>query len=67
MAPNGQSLYNALVVGGGRSQEALAVVTYPAPHGIEGEAPYEGDVVPFGRGAECQVRFGYAPRPMLAG
>jgi hypothetical protein len=43
--------------------EALAVVTYPAPHGVEAETLHEGDVASFGRGAECLVRFGYAPQP----
>jgi hypothetical protein len=43
--------------------EALAVVSYPAPHGIEALTLREGDVVSFGRGVECRVRFGYAPQP----
>jgi hypothetical protein len=59
----GQPLYNASVAKGGSTQEALAVVTYPAPHGIEAETLSEGDVVDFGRGAECPIRFGYAPQP----
>jgi hypothetical protein len=38
-----------------------AVVTYPAPHGIDALTLRDGDVVQFGRAAECAVRFGYAP------
>lgn len=40
-----------------------AVVTYPAPHGIEAFTLRDGDVVQFGRGSECALRFGYAPTP----
>lgn len=48
----------------GRKQRgAAAVVTYPAPHGIEAETLFPGEYVPFGRGAECRLRFGYAPQP----
>lgn len=43
--------------------DALAVVTYPAPHGLEAKTLYEGEVASFGRGGECAVRFGYAPQP----
>lgn len=56
-------LYNGSVANNGDTQGALAVVTYPAPHGIEAETLSEGDVVDFGRGAECPIRFGYAPQP----
>jgi len=38
-----------------------AVVTYPAPHGVEAVTLRDGDCVSFGRGGECDVRFGYAP------
>src|SRR3954467_4010282 len=40
-----------------------AVVTFPAPHGIEALTLRDGDVVQFGRASECPVRFGYAPTP----
>ena len=45
------------------SNDGLAVVNYPAPHGMEAEVLYPGDVVQFGRGVECAIRFGYAPQP----
>jgi hypothetical protein len=48
---------------GGGQGPAVAIVTYPAPHGVEAETLYPGDYVPFGRGAECRLRFGYAPQP----
>ena len=44
-------------------QTERAVVNYDAPHGMEALTLKDGDVVAFGRGAECQIRFGYAPRP----
>ncbi len=37
------------------------MVTYPAPHGTEALVLHDGDVVRFGRGSECEVRFAYAP------
>jgi hypothetical protein len=40
-----------------------AVVTFPAPHGTDAVTLCDGEGVAFGRGAECQVRFGYAPVP----
>ena len=39
----------------------LAVVTYLAPHGTDAVKLREGDASTFGRGAECRIRFGYAP------
>ena len=47
-------------------------MTYPAPHGTESFLLRDGDVVGFGRGVECPIRFGYAPIqddvvPRLAG
>jgi hypothetical protein len=41
--------------------EERAVVTYPAPHGVDAVTLRDGDCVTFGRGADCDVRFGYAP------
>ncbi len=38
-----------------------AVVTYPAPHGVDAITLCDGDSALFGRGAECAIRFGYAP------
>jgi hypothetical protein len=38
-----------------------AVVTYPAPHGVEAMRLFDGQVAEFGRGAECAIRFAYAP------
>jgi hypothetical protein len=49
--------------GGKRVGVERAVVTYPAPHGTEALTLSEGDAVSFGRSADCQVRFGYAPIP----
>jgi hypothetical protein len=40
-----------------------AVVTYPAPHGTDAVTLSEGESAQFGRGAECKIRFGYAPIP----
>jgi hypothetical protein len=40
-----------------------AAVSYQAPHGIEALTLCDGEVVAFGRGTECKVRFGYAPQP----
>jgi hypothetical protein len=40
-----------------------AVVTYLAPHGTDARTICDGDVVLFGRGAECDIRFAYAPVP----
>jgi hypothetical protein len=40
-----------------------AVVTYPAPHGTDAITLRDGESAVFGRGAECQIRFGYAPFP----
>jgi hypothetical protein len=46
-----------------RSQAKLerAVVTYLAPHGTDALTVCDGDLVLFGRGAECQIRFAFAP------
>jgi len=41
----------------------LAVVIYTAPHGTEAATLVDGDIVSFGRGSECEIRFGYAPEP----
>jgi hypothetical protein len=49
--------------GSGRSSTAVAGVTYEAPQGSEALELFEGDVVSFGRGSECAIRFGYAPQP----
>jgi len=46
-----------------RSGVERAVVTFPAPHGTEAITLCDGDAVWFGRGAECRIRFGYAPVP----
>jgi hypothetical protein len=40
-----------------------AVVTYLAPHGTDALTVCDGDLVLFGRGAECHIRFAYAPVP----
>jgi len=40
-----------------------AVVTYPAPHGTDVATLRDGESARFGRGAECEIRFGYAPVP----
>jgi hypothetical protein len=50
-------------VGGQEAKVERAVVTYLAPHGTEALTICDGDVVSFGRGAECQIRFAYAPVP----
>jgi hypothetical protein len=47
----------------GGAKVERAVVTYLAPHGIDALTMCDGDVVLFGRGAECQIRFAYAPVP----
>jgi len=47
----------------GASRIAVAAVTYPAPHGIEAVELFEGEIVAFGRGSECKIRFGFAPQP----
>lgn len=39
----------------------VAIVTFPAPHGTDSVALGEGDEATFGRGADCRVRFGFAP------
>jgi WD40 repeat protein len=38
-----------------------AAVIYPAPHGSESFLLRDGDVVDFGRGVDCPIRFAYAP------
>jgi hypothetical protein len=45
----------------GSAEFDRAVVTYPAPHGTEAFTLCDGDNAYFGRGAECQIRFAYAP------
>ena len=42
---------------------ARAVVTFPAPHGIEAATLCDDSITAFGRGAECGIRFGFAPTP----
>jgi hypothetical protein len=46
-----------------RTKAERAVVTFPAPHGTDAITLRDGDSIYFGRGAECQVRFAYAPIP----
>ena len=41
----------------------VAVVTYTAPHGADAVTLCDGGSARFGRGRECQIRFGYAPIP----
>jgi hypothetical protein len=50
-------------VGARRKPPERAVVTYPAPHGIDALTLSEGETVTFGRSADCEARFGYAPVP----
>ncbi len=40
-----------------------AVVTYLAPHGTDVTTLLDGESARFGRGAECEIRFAYAPVP----
>jgi hypothetical protein len=40
---------------------ARAVVTFDAPHGPTSALLHDGEVVDFGRGPSCRVRFGFAP------
>jgi hypothetical protein len=51
------------VDGPGETKVERAVVTYLAPHGIDALTLCDGDLVLFGRGAECRIRFAYAPVP----
>lgn len=55
--------YRDAVSGDEREAFERAVVTFPAPHGADAVTLRDGDVARFGRGAECEIRFGYAPRP----
>jgi hypothetical protein len=48
---------------GGKSGNALTVVTSPAPHGIEVETLDQGDVVPFGPGSPMPDPFRLCPQP----
>lgn len=41
--------------------EGRAAVTFPAPHGAESLVLRDGEVAAFGRGGNCEIRFGYAP------
>lgn len=41
----------------------VAVVTYTAPHGADAVTLCDGGSARFGRGSECEIRFGYAPTP----
>jgi hypothetical protein len=59
----GVSLYAAPMSDRQAQGVERAVVTYPAPQGTEALTLRDGDVVLFGRGGECPVRFGYAPTP----
>lgn len=38
-----------------------AAVTFEAPHGTESRVLCDGEIVQFGRSAECPIRFAYAP------
>src|SRR5271156_1687914 len=49
--------------GGGQAGVERAVVTFPAPHGTDAVTLCDGETATFGRGAECRIRFGYAPVP----
>ncbi len=49
--------------GGKRSGVERAVVTFPAPHGTDAITLCDGETASFGRGAECRIRFAYAPIP----
>lgn len=46
---------------GSADQAPLAVARYIAPHGPEAAVLHAGDVVPFGRGGDCTLRFAFAP------
>jgi hypothetical protein len=48
---------------GKRAAVERAVVTFPAPHGTDAITLCDDDAATFGRGAECRIRFGYAPVP----
>jgi hypothetical protein len=39
----------------------LAAVTFEAPHGVDSVVLGGSDVVEFGRGGSCRIRFAYAP------
>jgi hypothetical protein len=51
------------VAGSKRVNAGRAVVTFPAPHGTDAVTLCDGETATFGRGAECRIRFGYAPVP----
>jgi len=55
--------YDLVVRGGGSEAAERAVVTYSAPHGTDSVTLRDGDIARFGRGSDCEIRFGYAPRP----
>lgn len=57
--PRTPSVAFGAVAGSGEFDRA--VVTYPAPHGAEAFTLCDGETACFGRGAECQIRFAYAP------
>ena len=40
-----------------------AVATYLAPHGTDAVTLRDDTTTAFGRGSECEIRFGYAPTP----
>ena len=44
-----------------REFDGRAAVTYPAPHGTESFVLLDDTAVEFGRGAQCPLRFAYAP------
>src|SRR6478672_101043 len=53
-------------VGAAPDLSERAAVIYPAPHGSESFLLRDGDVVDFGRGVDCPIRFAYAPiRPAI--
>jgi len=55
--------FDSIEVMAGTAGRERAVVTYSAPHGVDATTLCDGDSALFGRGAECQIRFGYAPIP----
>lgn len=63
----GVPLYGDLVpwyspcMSAGTEIHGRAAITFPAPHGMESVVLQDGDLVEFGRGSTCAVRFGYAP------
>ena len=50
-----------MIVSGGAEMKARAAVLFDAPHGRDSVLLHDGEVVEFGRGGSCGVRFGFAP------